>query len=187
MNFLRIIKEKENRIKSIPEQLNNFSFLTPNTVHFHADLFHGFDTKKNTLSLFEFKSLNDIERIIAHSEVLRTRLANLPKEIYYVELSSDYLQSLGFKPSHTPIKNNVYDSFVANSHYDIKDLDNINLSNLVYTLNNDILSGKLQRKSLSKITIFNAIKQNYTNKNLSLDKYQDLDVINDFFAKVEAQ
>lgn len=187
MNFLRIIKEKENRIKSIPEPLTNFNFLNSSEINFHSDLFHGFDTKKNTLSLFEFNSLDDIKRIIAHSEVIRTRLENLPKEIFYIELPLTYLESLGFKPINTPIKNNVYDSLVANSHHDIKDLDNISISKLIYNLNNDIINGTLQKKSLSNILIFNAIKDNYDSKNLLLDKYATLEKVEKFFSKVAAQ
>ena len=187
MNFLRILKEKENRIKSIPEPLSSYDFLNLNIINIHSDLFHGFDTKKNTLSLFQFNSAKEIERVISHSEVIRTRLENLPKKVYYVELSMNYLKSLDCSPINTPIKNNIYDTFVANSHYDITNLDNIKLSNLIYKLNNDILNNTLQVKSLTKEQVFNGIKNNYDNKNLLLEDYKNIDKINDFFTKVPAQ
>lgn len=186
MNFLRIIKEKENRIKSMPEALTSYNFLKQNIANFHADLFHGFETKKNTLSLFEFQSESDIERIIANSEVNRTRLNNLPKEIHYVELSSNYLQSIGLTFINSPLKNNYYDSLCSKNHYDIIDLDNLSLSNLIFKLNDDILKGVVKKKSLTKNEIFYAISKNYKNGNLKLEDYFDLEQIKDFLKKIPA-
>lgn len=143
--FLRFLRQPTKKIKSINQNISHLPY-----GEILSDMFNGFETTSNTLSLYSFSNQKEKERLIVNFDICKNKCLSISEKISYFEFNLNFLTQLKLNQQPSQI-NEYFDQLALTNHCDIINLNSSSLIKLIIELNNELIN--------PKNTIFNVVER----------------------------